>query len=693
MIPDICIRCARSLASAVLLTLVVSLSAAGVRAQTATFARTDYPFLGNNHAVGDFNGDGKLDLAGTGGNSARVMLGNGDGTFRPQVQYPAGGPTQDLAAGDFNGDGKLDLAVTINDPQIGLSLLTGNGDGTFGAPANFPNTTQLDSPAVVATDLDNDGSLDVVVAHYIGCYTAPCTVGWTISLMFGNGDGTFQGSREIVVGTGMSEIAVGDFNRDGIKDLGIAGDSSRVYVLLGLGNGTFVQQPTITLTADTFGVDATDIDMSDFNGDSVQDLVVAIGLNGSRTAILLGEGDGTFREPRIIAEPNQRIPLYQSVADFNGDGRQDLAVGLGWGTEGLMEILSGNGDGTFQQPRLYLVPASKTSVSGGSLAAADFNNDGRPDIALQVTGANPALAALRNSTGAAPTPTPTPVPLAYGSVTVAPSSVVAGQTAQVSVTLASGGVAPSDGLRLTVSSSNTSVATVPSTATIPAGGSSVQFNVSTRSVTSTRTVNITVSNSRLGSRSVSLTVTPATPSAPTLSAVTLTPSSVTGGSTSQGRVTLSATAQAATTVNLASNSGRASVPASVTVPAGASSATFNVSTTAVTSNTSATISATLNGSTRNATLTITPPTSTTDRVSITRAEYERSKRTLRVEATSTRSTATLQVFNTSSGQLIGTLRNNGGGRYSGQFSLSANPQNITVRSSLGGSATRSVSNR
>lgn len=688
MIHNTCMRYGRLLASALFLTITMTLSAVSVFAQSATFARTDSPLLGNNHVVSDFDGDGNLDLAGVGGNSAGIMLGNGDGTFRAKVQYPAGGPTQDLAAGDFNGDAKLDLVVTINDPQIGLSLLTGNGDGTFNAPVNSPNTTQLDSPAVAAVDVDNDGKLDAVVAHAIGCYTAPCQTGWTISLLAGNGDGTFQPSREMIVGTGMSRIAVGDFNSDGIKDLGIAGDSSRVYILLGIGNGAFGQQ-TLTLTPDTFGVDATDIDVADFNGDAVQDLVVAIALNGSRTAVLIGNGDGTFRQPLIITEPNQRVPQYQTVADFNGDGRQDIAIGLGWGTQGLMEILSGNGDGTFQQPALYLVPPPQSSISGGVLAAGDFNNDRKADIALQVTGASPSLAALRNTTGAAR------APLAFGSVTVSPSSVVGGQTAQVNVSLASGSVAPSGGIQFNVSSSNTSVATVPSSVLIPAGSSSVRFNASTRSVTSTQTVNITVSNSQLGSRAAALTVTPAPPSALTVSALTLTPSSLTGGSTAQGRVTLSATAQSATSVNLASSSASATVPASVTVPAGASSATFTINTTTVTSTTSATISATLGGVTRSATLTInaaSPPPST-DTVSISRAEYDSSKRALRVEAASTRSNATLQVFRTSDGQLIGTLNNEGGGKYFGQFSVSANPQNITVRSSLGGSATRSVTAR
>ncbi len=621
MIPVKRISRARVFAPALFFTIAMSLSVVSVGAQSATFARTDYPLLGNNHVVGDFNGDGNPDLAGAGGNSAGVMLGNGDGTFRAKVQYAAGGQTQDLAAGDFNGDGKLDLVITINDPEIGLSLLAGNGDGTFGAPANLPNTTRLDSPAVAVADLDNDGALDVVVGHSIGCYTAPCETGWTISLLFGNGDGTFQPSREVVVGTGMSEIVVGDFNRDGFKDLGIAGDSSRVYLLKGLGGGIFAQE-TLTLTPDTFGVDATDIDIADFNGDGRQDLVVAVALNGSRTAILIGNGDGTFREPRIITEPNQRVPLHQAVADFNGDGRQDIAIGLGWGTQGLLEILNGNGDGTFQQPRLYLVPDSKSSISGGLLAAADFNRDGRPDIALQITGASPGLAGLRNTSGGTITPTPTPTPVPTPAPTPVPTPAPT--------------PAPTP---------------VPTPAPTP------------------------------------------TPVPLTVSALTLTPSTVTGGSTAQGRVTLSATATAATTVSLASSSARASVPASVVVPAGASSVTFNVGTTTVTSATSATISATRGSSTRSATLTINPAAQSTDTVKITRAEYDSSKRTLRVEATSTRSNATLQVFRTSGGQLIGTLKNEGGGKYSGQLSSSTNPQSITVRSSLGGSATRTVSNR
>src|SRR6185295_14846347 len=217
----------------------------------------------------DLNGDGRPDLAGLAATGAAVLIGNGDGTFQPIVTYPVFSWSQALAAGDFNGDGHVDLMVTINDINIGLSLLIGRGDGTFDAAVHFPNTSRLDSPAIAATDLDNDGKLDVVVGHQIACYTAPCVVGRSITVMRGNGDGTFQPAREITVGSGTSMIAVGDFNRDGIKDLALASDSSRVLILFGRGDATFTQQPALTLTADTLGVDATDIDIADVNDDAI----------------------------------------------------------------------------------------------------------------------------------------------------------------------------------------------------------------------------------------------------------------------------------------------------------------------------------------------------------------------------------------------------------------------------------------
>jgi hypothetical protein len=372
----------------VVVAMLVSGSAAIGATTAPTFLRADYTLFGNNYAFGDFNGDGSLDLAGAGGPAAKVRLNNGAGAFGEVVEYPVGGGnSQDLASGDFNGDGRLDLVLTINNQQIGVSLLRGNGDGTFAAPVNFPNTSGFDSPAVAAVDLNNDGKLDVVIAHQIACYVAPCVNTDLISVMIGNGDGTFQPSREIPVGRGMAEIAVGDYNRDGFKDLAIGGTQGQVYLLHGVGDGTFVQQPTVTAVVDQSFIPVTDIDAADFNGDAIQDLVVSVPHNGSRTAILIGNGDGTFRTPLVLTSPQLNLPQQAAVADYNGDGFQDLALSLGDGSFGLMQIRNGNGDGTFQAAVHYLQPPPTSSVGGIFIASAHLNGDTKPDIVLNIGGA------------------------------------------------------------------------------------------------------------------------------------------------------------------------------------------------------------------------------------------------------------------------------------------------------------------
>ena len=565
-------------------TAAISILGSGAAAQSPTFSVRSYPLIGNNHVAADLNGDGKLDLAGAGGQAASVMLNNGDGTFQPKVDYPLADWSQALDAGDFNSDGKLDLMVTINSLQTGLSLLTGNGDGTFGAPVNFPNTSGFDSPSVAAVDLNNDGRLDVVVMHSIACYTAPCVAAESITVMLGNGDGTFQPAHELPGLQYMHAMSVGDFNADGRKDLAIGAENTQLYILLGVGDGTFRRLPTMLLIpgGDLFSA-CNDVDVADFNRDTIQDLVIPLG-NGYGNVVLLGNGDGTFRQSSRITENATSAPLNLAVADYNGDGLLDIARAMGFGTSGLMEIANGNGDGTFQAPVRYLVPPPLSSTGGVFISSSDFNADSKPDIALLVGGASAFLDVLINSSGTPPPPAP-----------------------------------------LTVSS------------------------------------------------------------------LTLSSNSVTGGNSVTATLRLSAAAQAAATVQLSSSSSAAGVPSSVIVPSGASAASFTVNTTQVTATTAATITATLNNSSRSVSLTVNAASApAADTVSITRAEYDSDKRELRVEARSSRSDATLRVLVTSTNQLIGTLTNNGGGKYSRQFTVSTNPQNITVRSSFGGTATRAV---
>jgi hypothetical protein len=554
-----------------------------VSAQVATFTTQQYPLLGNTHIAADLNGDGKPDLAGAGANAVSVMLGNGDGTFRAKTDFPIGVQTQAVAAGDFNSDGKVDLVVTLNSPQLSLALLTGTGTGTFNSPTFFANTSGFDSPAIVATDLNGDGRLDLVVMHTIACFTAPCRVARSITILLGNGNGTFQTPSEIDVGTGPTSMAVVDLNRDGIKDVAIGGGNTELSILLGVGNGTFVRQPVVTLVpgGDLFSA-CNDIGLGDLNRDGILDLVVPLG-NGEGNAVLIGNGNGTFQVTSRIQIDETSAPLHVAVADYNRDGFLDIARTMGDGTNGLLQILRGNGDGTFQAPNRYLVPPP--SRGGIMILAGDWNADAKPDIAFVEGGAGaPLIDILTNTTG---------------------------------------GVPPSLGI----------------------------------------------------------------------ASLSLNPTTVTGGNSSTGTVTLTGIAPAATTVAIASNNAAATVPNSVVVPAGSNSRTFSVTTAQVQTTTNAVITASLNVSSRSANLTINPAAGGVDTVSITRAEYEAGNRRLRVEATSTRSTATLQVFVTSTGQLIGTLSNQGGGRYRGEFAWPVNPQSITVRSNFGGQATRTVTLR
>ena len=184
------------------------------------------------------------------------------------------------------------------------------------------------------------------------------------------------------------------------------------------------------------------------------------------------------------------------------------------------------------------------------------------------------------------------------------------------------------------------------------------------------------------------TPTPTPVALATLSSVTLNPTSVAGGTSTQGTVTLSGAAPAGgALITLASsNSGMAQVSPSVTVAAGSVSTTFTITTSQVTSTGSVTISAAFNGLTRTAVLSVGPA----EKLTVQRAEFLQSKNSVRVDATDTIATATLKVYVTSSGALLGQLKNIGNGKYTGQFAWPVNPQNITVRSSLGGVTSRAV---
>jgi hypothetical protein len=340
-------------------------------------------------AVGDFNGDGKLDIAATwnapdGSSGLAVFLGNGDGTSQAPTNYAAGSSPYVLTVGDLNGDGKPDLAVT--DASGGVSVLLGNGDGMFQSAVAYPAGDY--QAAIVINDFNGDGKADIAVTNF---YAASVTV------LLGKGDGTFPLSPQEfpVVGGNPFSVAAGDFNGDGKLDVAVA-NASGVTVLLGNGDSTF-QAPVLNSIPQG---NAAAVATGDFNGDGNLDL--AVGVGGTGVAVLLGNGDGTFQAPIIFSTSDVGTYPGLAVGDLNGDGKLDLAVTNGMGS---VDILLGNGDGTFQQKFSYVTGQTCDPSTGlvffcmESPALGDFNGDGKLDLAVPDVYANNLNVLLGNGDG------------------------------------------------------------------------------------------------------------------------------------------------------------------------------------------------------------------------------------------------------------------------------------------------------
>jgi hypothetical protein len=316
-------------------------------------------------ALGDFNGDGKPDLAVVNSldNNVSVLLGNGDGTFQAGVTYGVGSLPVSVAVGDFNQDGKADLAVG-NQGGNSISVLLGNGDGTFQQPVNY--AAGSGPSAIAAGDFNGDGKIDLALTNSNG----------NVIVLIGNGDGAFQTAVSYAAGRGPVSIAVGDFNADGKPDLALANNGdNNVSVLLGNGDGTF--QGAVNYAA---GSSPSSIALADFNGDGVSDLVVANNADNN-VGVLLGNGDGTFQP--IMTFSVGGSPNAIALGDFNGDGKPDLAIACNGDNSGdnSLGVLLGNGDGTFQPVQTY-----SAGVGPVFLVVADFNGDSAADIAA----ANPS---------------------------------------------------------------------------------------------------------------------------------------------------------------------------------------------------------------------------------------------------------------------------------------------------------------
>jgi uncharacterized repeat protein (TIGR01451 family) len=348
-------------------------------------------------AVGDFNGDSNADLAVAHWLSSEVsiLLGTGDGSFSGPTNFsiagsgPSNGP-QSIAVADLNNDGNQDLAVinssggTVTNPSSDVSILLGNGDGSFSAgqdtvrAGTFPFGLAVD-------DFNADTLKDLAVASFgsdENCQIPPapaCPLG--VSILLGAGAGIFSPPASFDADDSPISLAIGDFNDDSNADIAVANTgSNNVSILLGNGDGTFTGPTNFAV-----GTGPWSIAVGDYNRDSKPDLAV---VSGQNLAILLGNGDGTFAGPSFLPAAGTSV----AASDFDADGKLDLAVATG-GRSGPVKLLLGRGDGSFTAPTSF--PAG---TNPHSIAVADFNRDSRPDVAV-ANFANPGtVSVLLNTT-------------------------------------------------------------------------------------------------------------------------------------------------------------------------------------------------------------------------------------------------------------------------------------------------------
>ena len=333
-------------------------------------------------AIADLDGDGTADVfgAGYGGYGAFVLLGNGDTTFQPAVAYPVSGTS--VAIADADGDGKLDVASLQDDGYVGrqsdgIAIARGNGDGTFQSSKDYDAGGR--AQAVASSDFDGDGDADLALATMVG-----------LSVLLGNGDGSFSPPVLLLPGASIMDVAAADLDGDGASDLIAADLNDQVAVLLGRGDGTF----SSPLDAPT-GYRPAALAMADLDGDGLLDAIATTDQSG--LAVLLGKGDGTFQNATHVRAG--RYSWFNSIAcaDLNEDGAPDVAmVDNGLGSGGIY-VLFGDGSGGFQGQDYVDIPSYAFGV-----AIADVDADGSNDLVAAT--ASGVSIALSTGTGTFQTP-------------------------------------------------------------------------------------------------------------------------------------------------------------------------------------------------------------------------------------------------------------------------------------------------
>jgi hypothetical protein len=312
-------------------------------------------------AIGDFDVNGKPDLvvANQGSDNISVVLGNGDGSFQPATNYAVGFIPQAVGVGDFDRDGKPDVAVANNFAPSSVSVLLGNGDGTLQAAVNYPTA---DNPtSLVIGDFNGDQKPDIALSNG---YTDPGSV----TILIGNGDGTFLPASTFSAGRFPTAMASGHFNADTNLDLVVANEIvvGSVTLLLGKGDGTFDLGAT-----NRTGRSPGSIIVADLNKDGMLDVATGNYTSVGSASVVLGNGDGTFQP--WMSYDTSPYPLSLAVTDCNLDGVVDLAAVDNDG----VSVLPGLGEGMFDLPLSYVAGYSPISIVSG-----DFNADSKPDFAV-----------------------------------------------------------------------------------------------------------------------------------------------------------------------------------------------------------------------------------------------------------------------------------------------------------------------
>jgi Ca2+-binding RTX toxin-like protein len=320
----------------------------------------------------DLTGSGRLDLvtANSTDNTVSVLINGGSG-FYSAVNYPVGTQPEFVTAADLTGDGKPDLIVG---GQNGVNILINNGDGTFQAPENFSTPNYVRD--IVAADVNGDGLPDLIVANS-GYTNNP---GDTITVFINQGAGHFK-TENYSVGNEPQKVAVGDLGNGHLDIVAANKLDGTLSVLLGNGDGTFQPPQTITI-----GANRTDyVAIADVNGDGHPDLLIGGGPDndtGSSDApptlgVLFGNGDGTFQAPRFFTPSSSNNISGGVVADVTGNGKPDVVLTSGYGQAVVTLLDTTGGQLTFSNS-----DTSSTGNKPGGVASADFNGDGHADLAV-----------------------------------------------------------------------------------------------------------------------------------------------------------------------------------------------------------------------------------------------------------------------------------------------------------------------